>query len=328
MTVADNAGRVLSAPGDEGLAAAAGDARASQTAGFEAAMAARIEEMLSPVTGSGRARVSVSAQLDFDRRETTSETFGQPDTAPVVSESVDTETFEGTTGGAGGVLGPDGIPVPGAEGEDSTYTRESTERVFANQRITEVVQEAPGDVQRLSVAVLVDEAAGVDARAVEQLVAAGAGIDPNRGDTLEVTQLAFETASAEAVTAALDAARAAEERGQLLSLVRTVASVLIVALVLFLAWRSTRKAAVARYPLALSLDVADPDDRGLPAGRGERGDGGAGERRGLPEQDAIPAGPTEEDRQREELQGQIGELIDRQPDDVAHVLRAWMVERT
>ena len=320
VTVADSAGRVLSAPGEDGLAAAAGDARTSQTAGFEAAMAARIEEMLVPVTGPGRARVSVTAQLDFDRRETTSETFGEPDTAPLISESTSSETFEGDSTQVGGVLGPDAIPTDDG-GEGSNYERSSTERVFANERITQVVRDAPGDVQRLSVAVLLDEAAGIDNRSVEQLVAAGAGVDTTRGDTLEVTQLPFDTSTADAAAAELRTAQAAEERGQLFSLLRTVASVAIVAVVLFLAWRSTRKAAVARYPLAIPLDVADPDERGLPAASGAGATGADGEH------EALPAGPTEADLQREELQGQITDLIDRQPDDVAQVLRSWMSEK-
>jgi flagellar M-ring protein FliF len=327
VTVADGAGRVLSAPGEDGLAAAAGDARTSQTAGFEGAMAARIEEMLVPVTGTGRARVNVTAQLDFDRRETTSESFGQPDTAPVISETTDTETFQGDSAAVGGVLGPDGIPIDAEAGEGSSYERSSTERVFANQRITEVVQDAPGDVQRLSVAVLLDEAAGIDVRAVEQLVAAGAGIDTARGDTLEVTQLPFDTSAADAAAAELADARSAEERGQLFSLLRTVGSVAIVAVVLFLAWRSTRKAAVARFPVALPLEVADPDDRGLPAGPASADGDDAATSTALPPVEAIPAGPSEADLQREELQGQITDLIDRQPEDVAQVLRSWMTER-
>ncbi len=321
VTVADGTGRVLSAPGEDGLAAAAGDARTSQTAGFESAMASRIEEMLVPVTGAGRARVSVAAQLDFDRRETTSETFGQPDTAPVISESTNTETFEGDSAAVGGVLGPDAVPATGG-GDGSTYNRSSTERVFANERITQVVQDAPGDVQRLSVAVLLDEAAGIDGAAVQQLVAAGAGIDVARGDTLEVTQLPFDTTAAETAAAELRSARSAQERGQLFSLLRTVASVAIVAVVLFLAWRSTRKAAVNRFPLAIPLDVADPDDRGLPAPAGAD----AADADAVPVE-AIAAGPTEADLQREELQGQITDLIERQPDDVAQVLRSWMSEK-
>jgi len=328
VTVADNAGRVLSASGPEGAVAAAGDARASQTAAFESAMAARIQELLLPVTGAEGARVSVTAQLDFDRRSTTNETFGDPGTAPIVSETVRNETFEGTNGNVvGGILGPDGLPVePGADGANS-YERSDEDRVFANDKMTEVVEQAPGDIERLSVAVLLDEARGIDGQAVAQLVETSAGVDAARGDTVEVTQLPFDTSAAEQARAELAEARAAEERGQLVSLLRTVASVLIVAVVLFLAWRSHKKAAVARYPVAIPLPAADPDERGLPAADRDGAD---------VDEDfaAITAGLDELPRPAataldgaDELQGQITDLIERQPDDVAQVLRAWMAER-
>jgi flagellar biosynthesis/type III secretory pathway M-ring protein FliF/YscJ len=103
--------------------------------------------------------------------------------------------------------------------------------------------------------------------------------------------------------------------------------VLIVAIVLFLAWRSHKKAVIARYPVAIPLPSADPDDRGLPAGRRSTDDDETKSLDGLNnELEALLAGPQVDPR-RETLQGQIGELIDRQPDDVAHVLRTWMAER-
>lgn len=324
VTVADNSGRVLSATGPEGAVAAAGDARASQTAAFESAVASRIQEMIVPVTGPNRSRVVVNADLDFDRRSTTREEFGEPGTAPVVQESVSTETFEGNGGNqVGGVLGPDGLPInPDAAGAN-TYQRENTDRIYANEKITEVVENAPGDVRRLSVAVLLDEAAGVDLRAVEQLVTTGAGIDVARGDAIEVTQLPFDTSAAEDAAAALEAARSAEAQGQLVGLLRTVAAVVIVAVVLFFAWRSHRKAAVARYPVA--LPVADPDDRGLPSGNEPTMAVAVLDDEQLEALQAAPA--PADDAQRDALQNQITDLIDRQPEDVASVLRTWMAER-
>ena len=45
--------------------------------------------------GVGRAKVQVTADLDFDRRKTTSESFSEPGTAPVVNESTSNETYTG-----------------------------------------------------------------------------------------------------------------------------------------------------------------------------------------------------------------------------------------
>jgi flagellar M-ring protein FliF len=324
VTVADSQGTMLSAPGEDGMAAAAGDARAAQTQTFEDQLATDLEAMITEVTGPNRARVTVSAQLDSDQRQTTTESFSDPGAAPVVDETTNTETFTGSGAAVGGVLGPDAVPTTGGDsGGDSSYSRESTQRSFANDKTTETIQHAPGAVQRLSIAVLVDESAAVDQQAIEQLVRAGAGIDAARGDTVEVTQLPFDTSAAEAAQTELQAQRTTEERTQLFSLLRTVASIAIVGIVVLVAWRSTRKATATRYPLALELGVADPDERGLPVAS----------RNGADADDPIAleaaglAGPTPADLQREEMQDQITDLIDRQPDDVAQLLRGWMSER-
>lgn len=327
VTVADNSGRVLNAPGEDGALAAASDIRASQTSAYEAAMAADIERMLLPVTGAGRVRVNVDSELNFDRRETTTDTYGEPGTAPVVEENVQTEEYTGGNGNVvGGVLGPDALPVAGEGAGETTFNGENTTRVYANNRTTEHTVDAPGDVERLAIGVVVDEGADVDVQAIEQLIRNGTAFDADRGDTMEVSLLPFDRTAAETAQAQLDAAASAESRAQLFSLLRTVAAVLIVAIVLFLAWRSHRKG-VARYPIAIPLDSADPDERGLPSGRGDINLTGDAVQALTGELEALLAGPSEADLRREELQTQITEMIDRQADDVAQVLRAWMADK-
>src|SRR3546814_19754414 len=100
-------------PGDDGIAAAACDARATQKMAFERSLARSIEDLIVPIAGPGRARVQVTADLDFDKRQTTSETFADPDQAPVVNEVTSAEPSTGAGGAVGGVLGPDATPIPG-----------------------------------------------------------------------------------------------------------------------------------------------------------------------------------------------------------------------
>src|SRR5438477_10108837 len=112
VTVADSAGHVLSAPGADGLADS-GDAQATQAQAFEDGLARSLEDMLAPVTGAGGAVVRVKADLDFDQRSTTTESFAQPaagQTSPVVNESTSQESFAGpgASNAAGGVLGTTG----------------------------------------------------------------------------------------------------------------------------------------------------------------------------------------------------------------------------
>jgi len=313
VTVADTEGRVLSAAGADGVDLAAGEQRLTQKAAYEAAVAGSIEALLEPVTGAGKARVVVSADLDFDQRQRTSETFAEPGTSPVVSESSSTESYLNGGQVVGGVLGPDAVPVP--EGEGSQYDREEASRTFAVDKVTEQVKAAPGNVERLSVAVLVDESAGVNTGDIADLVRAGAGLVAERGDTIQVDAMAFTDVGA------VDAVEGttSEDGGDdmVLTLARTGGVLALVALVLFLAHRSARRSTLARYPVAIPLPSPADEAEALLAGLAEELERGSA---------AAELAPAEPPRQVV-LHGQIGELIDRQPEDVAAVLRTWLADR-
>jgi flagellar M-ring protein FliF len=321
VTVADGNGRVLSAPGEDGLAA--GDARTEQTAGFERQLSDSITELLTPLVGEGHAVVKVKAALDFDKKQTTSETFGGTKGALPVSESTDKETYENAGGNvAQGVLGPTGAITTGTNG--GSYNKESADRAYAVDKVTEQVQTAPGKLSRLSVAVLLDAGAKpADQQAITQLVSAAAGIDANRGDTVEVKALKFDTAAADAAKKALDSQAATERQSQLLSLIRTLGSLLIVALVLFFAFRSARKATTyQRVPVALPPGTTTIDLDSVELEGDEPLDLDEEEQVAIeaPEPKPLPA-------PKELVPSNLVELIDNQPDDVAQMLRGWLADR-
>jgi flagellar M-ring protein FliF len=313
VTVADADGNVLWTPGDDGLAAAAGDARVAQTSTYEQQLATSIEEMLAPATGAGRAIVRVSAELDFDQRQTTTESFSDPNESPVVSETTNNETYAGNGTSATGVLGPDGTPIAGG-GTGTNYESESADRTYAVDKVTEQIESAPGDVERLSVAVILDDRADVEVAEVERVVAAAAGLQPDRGDSIEVTRLAFDQSVADEAQAQLQAAAGDQRFSQLIDLARTAATVLIVAVVLFLAYRSAKKSARARMPLALPARASVAQLAELAAAEA------------IVETRPIRALPNPADDRRVAVQAEIGDLIDRQSDDVAKMLRGWLGE--
>ena len=313
VTVADTTGRVLSVPGEDGMIAAAGDARSQQTAAFEGNLADSIQQMLTPVVGTGRAVVRVKASLDFDRVETTTERFENPAAGPLtLAESTSEERFTGTStdGGAAGALATEATPIE--EGDQNDYQKTEAERQFAVGKVTEEVLAAPGGVERLSVAVLLDDkvvSAG-DMEEVQKLVTAAAGLDPNRGDSVEISRMTFDTSAADAAKKELETG----EAGDPLGMARNVGAVLIVLVVLALAYRSARQSAKLRYPIAVPIDLPRAElaaesltDAALPAS------------------DAVPLPATAESRPMVETH--VGTLIDRQPEEVANLLRSWLADR-
>jgi flagellar M-ring protein FliF len=335
VTVADNSGHVLSAPGDGGLDAS-GDAQASQARTFEDGLARSIEDMLAPVTGAGGAVVRVNAELDFDQRSTTTESFAQPaagQTNPLVTESTSQETFAGpgASAAAGGVLGTNGQTTTGnAASTANNYSKNSAERSFAVGKVTQQVKAAPGRVSRLSVAVLLDDKVKAAPAEVTNLVNAAAGIDGKRGDVVTVAAMAFDHSATDAAAKEQKASASARSKADLMNLVRTVGVLLIVLVALFLAWRSARKAGVTRYPVPGVLPAGPVQAEALhaaltalgaggKAGPLEAADAGNPRSRYDSERAALPAAPDVND--------ELAELIDRQPDEVASILRGWLADR-
>lgn len=316
VTVADTSGRVLSAPGQDGLDVAAGEQRVAQRAAYEHAVSQSIESLLGPVAGVGNTRVVVSADLDFDQRESVSETFAEPETSPVVSEQTTEEEYTGAGQPVGGVLGPDATPI-NADGGTGDYARNDATRTFAVGKVTEQVKAAPGSVERLSVAVLVNEDADVDTAAVTELVNAAAGLLPERGDTLQVTAMPFEQVDPDALAEGTSSQDAGDDL--VITLARTAGVVLLVAGVLFLAYRSARRSSLAKYPVAIPIPSSEDAAGVLAEAAAELEAAGVDPER-------LQLEPSEPPR-HVVLQDQIGDLIDRQPEDVAAVLRTWLADR-
>lgn len=315
VTVADAQGNVLAAPGRAGDLALG--EQNEQRSRFEESLATSLKNLITTSLGPNRAAVTVSADLDFGETKTTTTRFEQPNDIQVpVSETTKTETYTGPGSGAAGVLGPDGTPL--ATGDQPVdYSNTQAERDFALDRIEETRNEAPGAVERLSVSVLLDSEA-VDAGDVqlwEDALAAAAGIDPARGDQLQVQRVAFDQEAREAAAEQLGAASAARSQTQLLDIVRTVVTLLIVGLVLFLAWRAIKRAEANRVPLRVPLDLRELEagELALPAAAADAPHAVPPPR--VLEPSPIPA------------EAEVAALIESQPEEVAQTLRSWLADR-
>jgi flagellar M-ring protein FliF len=336
VTLADDKGTVLSAPGEDGETIAAGDTRNQQTREFERELSKSVEGMLSQVVGASGAVVEVRAQLNFDKRARVTERFDRRG-VPLTNSTV-RETYTGTPMGIGGVLGPDGTPAV-AEGGGTDYEKRQRDQQFAVGKVTEEIKTAPGDVERLSVAVLLDDGAPAEygTGEIEALVTAAAGLDPERGDTIQVSRIAFDRSADAAAQEELERAAAEARQAEMMGLIRTGVIVFVILLVLALAYLSMRRAtkpkaeAVDIKRLQPLLDAQEEEERRaldeLKLLELERELASANDTIAL-DQGAtsgleLPPEVTERMQSHEE----IAELIDNQPDEVAALLRGWLADR-
>lgn len=337
VTVADSTGMVLAAPGETN--AAGNDMNQRQAQSYEDSVSAAITEMITAVAGAGHSRVTVSADLNFDERTTTQETFEQPVT-PIAgeqlatAESTETETYTGAAAEAAGVLGTETLPGDAVAGAGATsYERNRTEVNNALNRVVAETREAPGDVERLSIAVLVDQEV-VNAEQAEQLrqaVGVAAGIDAELGEVV-VTRMPFDTSTADTMVEELEAAEAEAQAAESQKLMQTLMVVGVVALVLAIAYLSFRRAARRRREAMevreLSAGSAGSLSSGTTIDLAElAAAAGLGNAIEVASKAPAIADMTSEDRQRLDRQAAVADLIDNQPEEVAQLLRGWLGDR-
>lgn len=211
VTVVDQIGRLLTS-GEEGGLMSGSASQLSFRRKIESDYIKRIEDILIPIVGEQGVRAQVSADIDFTVVESTTESY-QPDNRAVRSE----ETFEERSTGSGiaGVPGAltnqppaGGTTEEGVTDEEQGAPLNSTRRATRNFEVDRNISHtrtAPGTVNQLSVAVLVDyRTQGDDSGATERvpltedelqrvtdLVKEAVGFNEERADSIKVTNIPF-----------------------------------------------------------------------------------------------------------------------------------------
>jgi flagellar M-ring protein FliF len=233
VTVVDQAGNLLSGPPGESRNGSLDAAQLKYLHQVEAAIAARIENILKPITGPENVRAQVAATLDFSEVEQTSEIF-KPNAAPqdqAIRSQQSSESNSTTPQPPQGVPGALSNTPPGAATAPlvapqagtppgqaavppaTTSQREQT----VNYEVDKTIRHTRGEIgaiKRLSVAVVVNYRRGSGDSAkpeplseqelaqVTDLAREAMGFSRERGDTLNVVNAAFRDglAASEAAT--------------------------------------------------------------------------------------------------------------------------------
>jgi flagellar M-ring protein FliF len=325
VTVVDGNGSPLSSdPGEGGTALAGLNAAEKQRQvrkGVERDMEEKIRRMLEGPYGTRNLAVSVAAEIDFATMSRQSENYTPVIDDKGIEKSISEKRDKSLNNGAA----PGGVPgttsnIPGYLGIEGTGEVSRSEQSKYDLNIDYLVNKEvrmedlpPGAVKRLSAAVAIstenwDEKTKT---AVEQLVASAIGADTARGDVINAQAFQFMDDGESAMAAELHVQRTAATVNRVIG---WVAALLMVGLVMFML-----RGLVTRNLPQEGLAYAGAGAGGSPAG-------GAEEDWELPEEIRLrgldTAGATSGQKMREE----IAKLIDRNPQQVASLLRSWMLE--
>jgi flagellar M-ring protein FliF len=315
VTVVDTGGRVLASGGERTPGASGNQTEAR--AGVEQDIERRIQGLLDPIVGAGRSAVRVAAQVNFDQVERTQERF---DPNPLVrSQTKSTETAEGSSSQPAAVGAGDKAQVQPSTSQNRTQ-RQNEQATYEIARTVEKVVVAPGEVRRLSVAVLLDIPAvngqrtprpAEELERIKRLVASAAGIRADRQDELEVVQVPFDPAVAAGAAAAAPPRVPVWVWGAGAGLGLLVAAVVVV-----LALRRRRRVALEDAVQAAT------------AAGGPRAAGVAGAPPGLPGAGPIsPLDLTPKLTEQDELRERVLAAAREHPEEMAQIIRSWMFKR-
>lgn len=156
---------------------------------FEESLEKRIQHLLGNIYGPNQVAAMVTADLDFNQKETSSIIW--EDEGVVVSEQTTQKTV--STDGSTGIVGDpltDIIDIP----ESSQASEISSTKNYEVSQIVEKEILAPGRIKSISVAVAINGDIPIEKETViKDIVSAAIGYNAERGDTISVTSTTFNT---------------------------------------------------------------------------------------------------------------------------------------
>jgi flagellar M-ring protein FliF len=195
VTITDGTGQLLWPQGDDSAGGAAGGGKQAAQTRYERQLQASLDALLAQTLGPGKARVQVKADLNVDK--TTRQELVVTGKAVPETQTTETEKLKGGGATAGGAAGTAGnIPTYSAGaaggGANSNYQRKSNTKKNIVPKRVEKTDVAPGAVNSLQVALVVDKSVpAADFAAIQDAVKGASGFTEKRGDVFQASQLAF-----------------------------------------------------------------------------------------------------------------------------------------
>src|SRR3954453_4724318 len=195
VSITDSSGQLLwpNSSGGASDGQMAATTKQAAEARYAQGLESNLNAMLAQTLGPGKAQVQVNADLNMDQATRDSLRYG-PKGVPLQTQK-ENEQLKGG-GSSGGTAGTPSNTVPsyaGASGgAGSNYKRTNGQTTWGVNKDVTPTKVAPGAVNRKSVAVMIDASVPkAQMAAIRQSIQNAAGIEPKRGDTISVSQVAF-----------------------------------------------------------------------------------------------------------------------------------------
>lgn len=336
ITIIDSRGNVLSSELGKDKAVALSASQHELQQQVELYLEEKAQSILKEALGSQKSIVRISADLNFDRIESTSEEF-DPESQVIRSEEVSTKSASGSSNN----------PQPPVEANiaATSNTQEDGESTVTNYEISNTIKHvvsAMGNIKRLTVAVLVDgeyreveaeggepvlefmERSDAELNTLAAIVRNAVGFSGARGDQISVSCLPFDTSRQREIEAEFASAARYEfwqemiQRGLLA----------LIALAILLTIRSLVRRAKRLTPVAGPARTVQMEIPGVGTVAAEEAEEQLAKirRKMRRKPGSIEDEFTDETLERADLQEKLAKFIQDYPDQATQLVRTWIFE--
>ncbi len=272
----------------------------------------KIMNVLEPIY-KDKIRVSVSAQLNFDAIKQNNVLYNK-DGSVVVSEHqvITQETGSGNTSGS---------PVDNNMGEtqgntdnNQGVTHSETTKNYENSKTEETVVKSPGQVERITASIVVNDAIdGKVKTSIENLASKAIGYNEERGDAISVESLQFNDDYKEQAQKELEAMKEAEakaKRNKLIAMsVATLAGIIFIILIIVMIRKKSKEEEDVIEPTTIDVVVGEEENT-------------------LEETSKLNFKSLELEREteKEHTMKEIKKYAERKPEQVADIIKSWLAE--
>ncbi|MFB0951518.1 MAG: flagellar basal-body MS-ring/collar protein FliF [Rhodospirillales bacterium] len=343
ISIVDNKGSLLSSGFASSDPVAGRQAKVDERRNrLEGEMARTIEELLEKTVGFARVRAEVSLDMNFDRVSTQTEEYN-PDGQVVrstnsVEETANSKDSEGEPPISVGTNLPDpnlGTGDTASRTENQNRTEETT-NFEISKTVTNHIREG-GEVEKLSVAVLVDEVQLLnedgelisqkrteeEMRLLASLVRGAIGFDEDRGDKVELIQMKFASFDAPEEELQLFFGMG---KNDILRVVELLVLSIVGILVVLLVVRPLLSRAFEALPSAQNAAERLLADQGRSPALTGPGGGGLTVESDEEQFDELIDIDRVEGRVKASSVKKVGDFIDKHPDETLSILRSWLYQ--
>jgi flagellar M-ring protein FliF len=347
VSIIDSNGNLLARGGDTDLNLMTMKAEEMRRA-YETRLMDKIESQVGRVVGFGSVRANVTAEINFDRISTNEELF-DPEQQVVRSSQVTEENSLEREPPPEDVSVENNLPAVNTDllnGDEPTAENNRTEEV-TNFEISKTVRNTVrevGEIQKLSVAVLVDGRYTTDAEGVKTyvprpqeeldqisaLVRSAVGFDEDRGDKVEVVNMQFAEVDTDSEFSD-DQQLFGFDKGELLDVAEVLTVAIMIILVVMLVLQPmvnrllTTQAPEIDEELEADLLAARPPNPALAAPKNDDFE--------------IPESGPSVDEIMINIQGvegkvkassmkKVEEIVQNYPNETVSVIRSWMTQES